>query len=72
MEFRIGIEYVHKGRTAATDGIVIPDIKTIRTKTEQNHNKYRRVLKCDSIKQEEMKEKKLNKEWVIRKILETK
>ena len=61
------------GKQHLTDGIELPNQDKIRTLAENESYKYLRILKADTIKQVEMKNK-IQKEYLrrTRKLLETK
>ena len=59
------------GKQHHTDGMEQPNQEKIRTLEEKENYKLLGVLEADTIKQEEMKEKK-DYFWRTRKLLETK
>ena len=76
MEFGIeecALLVMKSGKRHIADGIELPNHDKIRTLTENETYKYLRILKADTIKQVEMKNKIL-KEYLRRnrKLLETK
>ena len=62
------------GKRNITDGMELSNQDKTRTLREKETYKYLRILEADTIKQEEMKEKKIKKEYFrrTRKLLKTK
>ena len=60
------------GNQLITEGVELPNQKAIRTIGEKETYKYLGILEADTIKQQEMKEKKFKKEYLrrVRKSLE--
>ena len=77
MEFRIekcAMLVMKNGKQQLTDGMELPNKDKIKTLAEHETFNYLGILKTDTIKQAEMKEKKIQKQYLrrTRKLLKTK